>query len=378
MVGVQLGFFGLVWLVAYQLGPRWRELTGSFVLFNFAGGVGVALIGLRGTLPYGLSHAGSNLFLLLAFILIWHAATVIPNPRVSCKTEQLALVVLSSAAILWFGQSDDHATARSATVFLALGWAAARSAWIGSISVRKEGMPNLAILMLLLGLVSPMLILRAIQGLFFGGNIEVTHDTPSVIPVIFALLTGIFFLNLSIACLLGLRLTRQLQQLARNDPLTGVLNRRAITDALRVEWSRFKRFNQFVSVAIIDIDHFKSINDSAGHAAGDAVLIGVSNLFRAELRTSDQFGRIGGEEFVAVLASTDLESAMMLAERLRLALAQKLELHPNAGGTVTVSIGVACARGTDPNPETMLARADAAMYRAKAAGRNQVCAEQKE
>jgi diguanylate cyclase (GGDEF)-like protein len=166
---------------------------------------------------------------------------------------------------------------------------------------------------------------------------------------------------------------RTIEQLASRDALTDTWNRRHIDALLAAEHARQARLGGAVSLAMIDIDHFKSINDRFGHAHGDTVLRGVAQCMQQALRTIDPLGRFGGEEFLAVLPGTALPEAIVCAERLRAGV-QALVLGPQAAEPVTVSIGVAELR----NGETVaqwLARADAALYQAKYEGRNRVVGE---
>lgn len=161
---------------------------------------------------------------------------------------------------------------------------------------------------------------------------------------------------------------RLMHSLATTDPLTGLPNRRAMTERLQAALATAHRHGDPVSVALIDIDHFKRINDEFGHAAGDRVLQQVGPLLAAQLRASDHLGRWGGEEFLLVCSHTPLDAALDLAERLR----SNVEAFGfGHGETVTVSIGVANYQLAD-DAEGLLARADAALYRAKESGRNRV------
>ena len=165
-------------------------------------------------------------------------------------------------------------------------------------------------------------------------------------------------------------------ELAITDDLTGIHNRRFTEQRLREELARSQRHDRRCACILLDIDHFKATNDSFGHAAGDAVLRGLAAAVRGALRESDLVGRWGGEEFLAVLPETDLEGAVAMAERLRLAVeAMRVELEGRPL-TATVSLGVADAPpGYDPearDADRLVARADEALYRAKEAGRNRV------
>ncbi|HWZ91562.1 MAG TPA: diguanylate cyclase [Polyangiaceae bacterium] len=161
------------------------------------------------------------------------------------------------------------------------------------------------------------------------------------------------------------------QRLATTDPLTGLANRRALMAALRVEIAHARRHGTPLSFCLLDVDHFKKVNDVHGHAAGDQVLAAIGELLRGGLRIPDVPARWGGEEFVAVLKQTDEAGALVAAERLRKA-AEALEIIANGKKiAVTVSIGVSEFRSEDAL-EALIDRADRAMYRAKSSGRNRV------
>lgn len=163
-----------------------------------------------------------------------------------------------------------------------------------------------------------------------------------------------------------------LRDLAHHDPLTGVSNRRYFFERANQEFARTKRRSTPLSIAELDIDYFKQINDQNGHAVGDEVLKSLCNASQRLLRETDIFARIGGEEFAVLLPDTNLDGAACLAERLRRAIADnKLTLN---GGEFkcTVSIGVAMLKSTDTCIEDCLLRADSAMYKAKQNGRNRV------
>jgi diguanylate cyclase (GGDEF)-like protein len=162
-----------------------------------------------------------------------------------------------------------------------------------------------------------------------------------------------------------------LADLARRDGLTRLPNRRAFDDALAELLARRDRFGDPGSLLMIDIDHFKRINDAHGHAAGDDVLGAVARLMASDVRLLDRVFRIGGEEFAAVLTGADAAAARTTAERLRQAVGAIVV--PVKGGTVTPTISVGVAMTADhPEPSALLAAADAALYRAKQGGRNQV------
>jgi diguanylate cyclase (GGDEF)-like protein len=167
--------------------------------------------------------------------------------------------------------------------------------------------------------------------------------------------------------------TKQLHDLATTDGLTGVLNRRAAMEQLRLEIERVARTGQDLAVILIDVDKFKAINDTHGHAAGDAVLRSVAAVLRAGVRGVDVVARYGGEEFLVVLPQTDAFGALKMAERLRKSLAkQDVRIENGSILRVTASFGVAALAGAAETDEQLLRRADQGLYAAKEAGRNRV------
>jgi diguanylate cyclase (GGDEF)-like protein len=169
------------------------------------------------------------------------------------------------------------------------------------------------------------------------------------------------------------RAFERIEELAVHDELTGAYNRRFLMEQLARERSRGERLSAPFSVCLIDIDHFKAVNDGFGHAAGDAVLKHFATLVPQELRSIDVYGRFGGEEFLVILPDTAREGALACAERVRARTAATAFPGVPAGRQVTVTVGVATHA---PGEETgaLLARADAGLYKGKAQGRNQVVA----
>lgn len=163
----------------------------------------------------------------------------------------------------------------------------------------------------------------------------------------------------------------RLDELARTDALTQVPNRREILERLHEESVRIERTRRPLSILMVDIDHFKAVNDSHGHAVGDAVLKTVAQCIETSLRRIDHCGRLGGEEFLVLLPEADREEAFAAAERLREAIAAGEYRFDFGLLHITVSIGVATLTGSSAlAPETLLRAADAALYAAKNAGRN--------
>jgi diguanylate cyclase (GGDEF)-like protein len=166
---------------------------------------------------------------------------------------------------------------------------------------------------------------------------------------------------------------RRLHEAARTDPLTGVANRRRFLEVFTREFERARRYGTALACVILDLDHFKKINDQFGHIVGDRVLVAAAQAFKASLRATDTIARWGGEEFVVLLPQTDVAGAEAVAERCRQSLE---EVVLAAGGeriSVTVSVGVAgYPQPAFDSPDALLKSADDALYRAKSGGRNRV------
>ena len=167
----------------------------------------------------------------------------------------------------------------------------------------------------------------------------------------------------------------ELRRLATTDPLTELSNRRHFLAQVEQELARFKRYAKPTALLMLDLDHFKRVNDAYGHAAGDTVLRHFSAIARKTLRQIDLLGRLGGEEFAALLPGADFEGAQQLAERLRRIVAESPVTTASGIIQVTVSIGVTPFAPTDAAADAILGRADRALYRAKNQGRNRVAIE---
>lgn len=205
------------------------------------------------------------------------------------------------------------------------------------------------------------------------GDINSFNQIQLLKDISFMLVDGILYL--SVAVMLGVRLVRETQELAIRDPLTGLLNRRGLEMNFAQLQASSAAKGQPYSLLLIDIDHFKRINDSYGHGIGDQILQQVAAALRKGTRASDASARMGGEEFLLVLSETEQGQAFYLAERLRERLARR-PLRSSAGNiSITISIGLAQCMSPDESLELTVERADRALYMAKASGRNRVAVE---
>lgn len=167
----------------------------------------------------------------------------------------------------------------------------------------------------------------------------------------------------------------ELEHLAATDLLTGLPNRRSFFTRAHTEFTRSKRYDHPLSLVMIDVDHFKEVNDQHGHIAGDAALRHISEIMQGCIRDSDMVARYGGEEFVLILPETDAEGAHFIAERIRTDIeASRIKIEPATELAITVSLGIACMSRENqfPDIDKLLQKADDAMYRAKTGGRNRI------
>lgn len=163
---------------------------------------------------------------------------------------------------------------------------------------------------------------------------------------------------------------RRLSIMANTDILTGLPNRRYALARLQQEWESAQRYNRPISVLMLDLDHFKSVNDTLGHDAGDEVLSHAAKLIKAAARSTDIASRLGGEEFLVIATNTDGKTAVLLAERIRLAIQTQQPKDLALTRPITVSIGVAGSIGNQPGWHELIKQADRALYAVKASSRN--------
>ena len=172
------------------------------------------------------------------------------------------------------------------------------------------------------------------------------------------------------------QLEAELREMAATDILTGLPNRRHFLTQLEQELARVRRVEPHAaSVLMLDVDYFKLVNDTFGHATGDDALRHLGVLMQKELRKIDTLGRIGGEEFAVILPGADLAAAEVFAERLRQKVAEIPAMHENTAIPLTISVGVTEMKASDKSADDVLARADRALYHAKECGRNKVTVE---
>ena len=357
----------MVYAIAF-LGMRrmYRHLPGteSFALGFFSGFLGCILTIVRGSLPNVVAVVGGHFLIFSAFVLFYRGILLFfRSPRttrllwISCAA---ALVVLA-----YFSAVEDRVAIRIASVSLIL--LLARSL-IAIELFRQAGHRFLVhIFAFLMAAYALFGAIRSTVTFLHGPPYDYMQttrfQTPSlVVNLLFICVLGLFFLFM-----LSSELVAIVEAQSLYDHVSGALNRRGIDQRLALELVRAERNGYQLAVALLDIDHFKQINDTAGHAAGDAALKQVVEVISARLRSYDFFGRYGGDEFLLVFPQTSCEDALRIAERIELAV-RGLTVS-RFGLPITLSIGLTFAAPCE-TALSMLARADMALYNAKRAGRN--------
>lgn len=204
------------------------------------------------------------------------------------------------------------------------------------------------------------------------------HTNPDALPKLEVVCAITYIVNVSLLPLafiwmMNARLESDLLQQSIVDPLTRVLNRRGLEQALEREMARFRRYGEDLTVAMLDLDHFKRLNDAYGHAAGDAVLIGIAQLLSARLRETDVVGRFGGEEFVLLLPHTEVGESEPILQHLCDSVRESSALLSDPAARPTASFGATSTRGRRSiDAYELLHEADVALYQAKEKGRDQV------
>ena len=280
---------------------------------------------------------GTLMLAIAATLVVW------PEPRVRAIIMVAGMAALAGWAAHSIAFSAPLSISRAVMIVGLGGWALANLSRLWTTAHLPEGMPVLDL------------------------------SNATVAAYLGALVIMDVLCNVGFVLLITDRMHEWVLQLARTDHLTGALSRGALYSQATRDLQIARRQHTHTAAFIVDIDHFKTINDTHGHAAGDAVLRHVASHGQAVLRCTDLFGRYGGDEFVAILPETDLVTAAAIAERLRVAVGEPAPTHcplPHGLPVVTVSIGVATVAAGCVGIDELIAQADNALYTAKHAGRN--------
>jgi diguanylate cyclase (GGDEF)-like protein len=323
------------------------------------------VLGLRGLLPDLLSIVVANLVLLTGMGFFYFGTQRFFNQAASFG-RVLGLIAASAPLLVWFTVVQPSFNARVLVV---------TAIWLGALYllvmlVWRLGKPTFSTHFTLVALLvhAAVLLLRfgtallplPDQGLFEPSRLQTLYIATNVVVVI-AQCIGFILMASD-------RLREEFEHAAKHDAMTNALMRRAVFDLCEQELERCRRHGRKMVVLMLDIDHLKTINDTYGHQTGDRVLIDFANRIAPLLRRSDQFGRLGGEEFVVLLPETSQEEALVVAERIR----THVELPVKGVPSITVSMGMTSNRPDESKLDALLARADKALRKAKEAGGNRI------
>jgi len=360
---------GLMSLVLYSLKrnyPASIEGLGDWsaaLLLLFAGGL---LVAGRGKLPNLVSISVSSFLLWSGLYLAYVGSQRFfgAKPRIA---PWMAMITGLALVQLWFSVVEPSYHMRLVLTTVVTACLSGVHAWLvfrqGSITFSR----GLAVGVLLFLFGAQLMRLVTSFSAPFPLNAEFFDTSALQLTYITSFAFSVLLFSISAVLMATDRLRIELEHLANHDSLTNALTRRHMDDACRSELERCRRHGRSMALLIMDLDHFKEVNDTYGHQAGDQALINFVARVNALLRAPDQLGRFGGEEFVALLPDTSLDEAISVAERIRDACTLA-----GQAPAFTVSIGVTTNQKDNDTVDKLLARADTALYRAKAAGRNRV------
>ncbi len=330
-------------------------------------GIAYGLLSLRGMIADFLSIVVANTLLVVCLVLLYRGLRKFEGERPG-EPVSIVSALVNVAGFLYFTYIIDSMAARIAILTLSSSVVAIQ---IGCFLVRKapplfrrayrtEGG--------IFFLIAATMIARALYT--FGGPQTNDLMTAGIVHGIVMLASTVFAFTMVFGFLwiVDQKTEEMMVQMAITDPLTGLFNRRHTLDRLEEEMERTIRFTTPLGLIMLDLDNLKAINDGYGHLAGDEVLRGIGASLRKSIRKYDIVGRYGGDEFLVVLPNTDLDTSLVLAERIRKAAADaSLE-----GITASISVGVTSASSDDTTIEDLIRRADDALYAAKSQGKNHV------
>lgn len=345
-----------------------KQTAYAFILSGSA----FLLIGLRSYIPDILSIVLSNTLLVLSFFLI-HLGFVYFYQFDSRVVKQFHAVLILSMTLFscFFTYIDNSVNARIIVISFIV---AMQSFYIMRTLLSIRNIANLT-LALAYSLFAVFFIFRGLATLFQSPLADFMKGglLHAISVIIFELL--VFATTFGFVWIVSHRVQSALSEQASHDPLTKVLNRRALEEVVNTESSKSLCNDLPMSVIMLDIDHFKCINDSYGHGRGDCVLIKVAEILMSNTRQYDSVSRIGGEEFIILLPNTLIENAKKIAENLRLKISENdYSLDVDDVIKVTASFGVTECNFKNDKWSKILERVDSGLYQAKSAGRNTVIA----
>ena len=377
MLGLMQASAMVVWLVGAAVAAETRAATLRWA--GYAGFSAVSFVLLTAALRTADPHAAEwvraagNLCGVLAMMSlqqgVWRFLGLAGRP--SQHGVALGLVLVAA----WIGIDPNQGFVRVAVNSTVLTWIAltmAQELYVHARDRLRMGWPVLLTLPLLLAAIG--FGQRGLRALADPASVgaQMAADSALNVGSAFSYVPIALAFHATLLTLVVARLLAELRYRSRHDGLTGALNRRSTEELLAGQMQRSLRSGETFAVVMLDMDHFKSINDRLGHAVGDLALKHAAALLTGALRKVDSLGRFGGEEFLALLPGITLAEAQHVAERLRAQIATTPLVHAGSTVTLSVSIGLAAWGGEGEDLSRLLVRADQALYRAKQRGRDRV------
>ncbi len=362
----------LVWLAMALIARIAPRASLGMACANATAAASLALNALRGVLPDAVTHWPGDILAITSFALLAATVPAINKRRFAWKPG--AAVVVACGLLLlaqpyggdlrWQGRIVDIAGA-------GLTLAAGLSVW-RSLGTTARGRRTQLPVALPLLLIAALMAIRGLDTLVHPDSaLDIRAPTDFNLAFLWSALVLTLLQNATLAFLVLTHLIDRIERLLERDPLTDTLNRRAFDQSLDRAHAWLARGRGYALV-MIDMDRFKQLNDTLGHAAGDAALRQMVKELQPCLREVDRFGRLGGEEFCVLLPDTDIAGAALVAERMRMLVDQAPLRWLEQDWPLSASFGIAEAERGDADASAVLARADAALYRAKHQGRNVV------
>lgn len=364
MAGFMSAVMAVVLLFMRRHYPPWIHGVGAWAAAPVAWLVSTVLFGTRGFVPDWLSLILANQLLVLGTVVYYMGTRRFmgqATPWRLWNAVMVATTVVFTLLTYWL----PHYALRVGFFTLVMG--AIYGAQLRFML--RHGGNGFPVRMVEVVLVLHMGVLGVRLASILSGHAGEHLMEPSLFQTLYigAYVLTVLMLSIGAVLMATDRLRTELEHLATHDSLTQTLNRRALLEHCEDELERARRHGQGPSIMMVDLDNFKAVNDHGGHQHGDAVLAHFAERTRQALRRGDRLGRYGGEEFLVLLPSADVEAAMVVAQRIHATLATG---HPL---DCEVSIGLTSWTGKHETLDSMLSRADAALYRAKAQGRNRTC-----
>lgn len=351
---------------------------GHWTICNLVLLAGCLLLGLREHLPLIVSEVIGNTLFAVGGLLRLRGIRLFLGRPAAGRLDWL-YPLAAAAGLAWFALVQPSWPWRTMAISLPLAVLAGQAAWLLLRQESSYARPLYRVTATAVLLFSAMLMTRALVVAPLPPDADLFTVNPWQTGYF---LTGVVVevvLNMAFAMMNSSRLAAELREvqaelarLAATDALTGALNRRSFFQGGAREVDRARRYGHCLAALMLDLDGFKRVNDTHGHACGDRLLADLAQRCRDQLRASDLLGRVGGDEFAVLLPETDLKGAGLVAERLRQAAEEWQPLPDHGPAEVSLSLGITLLHPADEGLEDFLERADLALYEAKQSGRNRV------